>query len=327
MRISIAMATYNGSKYLQEQLNSFVTQARKPDELVVCDDGSSDDTLKILEAFSNICPFHVQIYKNDENLGYTKNFEKAIALCSGDIVLISDQDDVWLESKIAVIESLFYSDSRVMVIINDQEITDENLTTTNLTVMSKSKSLGFSESWLSAGCCTAIRATFIPMLMPFPKYEIAYDGWIHMVAMSLKVRKVFPCVLQKYRRHTSATTDTMAGSVDRPSLFTPIAKYGLADVSLGWTKEIELSSYLQMHLARQFSKCDSLGIENELIDAITYEKNRCEALIERINILKKNRVYRIFYLYGFYLNGGYKYFLGWRSLIKDMIRPAVNGIS
>src|SRR5215217_2190591 len=102
MRISIAMATYNGAGYLQEQLESFLSQTRQPDELIVCDDGSGDATLDILERFRQSVPFAVQIHRNETRLGFTKNFEKALLKCSGDLVFLSDQDDVWFAPKVAV---------------------------------------------------------------------------------------------------------------------------------------------------------------------------------------------------------------------------------
>ena len=95
MRISIAMTTYNGSKYLNDQLKSFSQQDQAPDELIVCDDGSSDNTIKILEKFSLNAPFDVKIYQNESNLGFTKNFENALSKCTGDLIFLSDQDDIW----------------------------------------------------------------------------------------------------------------------------------------------------------------------------------------------------------------------------------------
>ena len=77
-RISIAMATYNGAQFLPEQLESFLSQSRLPDEIVVCDDGSSDNTMNILHEFSASVPFEVRIEQNVENLGYVRNFEKAL---------------------------------------------------------------------------------------------------------------------------------------------------------------------------------------------------------------------------------------------------------
>ena len=103
MRISIAMTTYNGSKYLKEQLDSFTKQTHLPDELVVTDDGSSDDTLEILENFAKKASFEVLIFRNNTNLGYAMNFGHAIGLCTGDLIFLSDQDDIWFPEKIETV--------------------------------------------------------------------------------------------------------------------------------------------------------------------------------------------------------------------------------
>ena len=102
MKVSIVMATYNGAEYLGEQLESFVNQKRSPEELVVCDDSSTDKTYKILEEFKRSAPFDVVLVKNEHRLGFTKNFEKALANCSGDIIFFSDQDDKWFPSKVTI---------------------------------------------------------------------------------------------------------------------------------------------------------------------------------------------------------------------------------
>lgn len=91
--ISTAMCTYNGEKYLREQLESIARQTLLPNELVVCDDCSSDETVEIIQDFSRNAPFSVRLMINENNLGFAKNFEKAITLCSGEIIVLSDQDD------------------------------------------------------------------------------------------------------------------------------------------------------------------------------------------------------------------------------------------
>ena len=93
--ISIAMATYNGEKYLAEQLDSILTQTVQDFELIVCDDCSSDATVEILNRYAEEDK-RIKVFVNDENLGFKKNFEKAIRLCSGEYIALSDQDDVWL---------------------------------------------------------------------------------------------------------------------------------------------------------------------------------------------------------------------------------------
>ena len=96
------MATYNGERFIGEQLESFLTQTILPTELVVTDDGSTDATLDIVASFAARAPFPVRIERNAENLGYQTNFMKAARLCSSDIIAFCDQDDIWLPRKIEI---------------------------------------------------------------------------------------------------------------------------------------------------------------------------------------------------------------------------------
>ena len=100
MRISIALCTYNGDPYLSELLESLAGQDFRPCELVVCDDGSTDSTLSILNEFEHVAPFPIRIFNNTENLGVIKNFEKALSLCTGDYIAPCDQDDIWQPEKL-----------------------------------------------------------------------------------------------------------------------------------------------------------------------------------------------------------------------------------
>src|SRR6266851_3311364 len=101
MNISIAMCTYNGERFLQQQLDSIAQQTLLPAELVVCDDGSTDRTIEILEDFASSAPFAVRIHRNETNLGYRANFMKCAMFCSGDFIAFCDQDDVWRPDKLA----------------------------------------------------------------------------------------------------------------------------------------------------------------------------------------------------------------------------------
>ena len=132
--LSIAMCTFNGTDYLPEQLDSIVKQIRLPDELIVCDDNSTDMTLQILNKFREIAPFQVKIYNNIERLGPTKNFEKAINLCKGDIIILSDQDDVWLPHKIEKSEHIFKSNSDIGYVFSNAILFDENMSPFNSTL-------------------------------------------------------------------------------------------------------------------------------------------------------------------------------------------------
>ncbi len=126
-RLSIAMCTYNGAKYIQEQLDSIAAQSRLPDELVVCDDRSSDNTIEIVKSFGSKVPFPVRLYLNEENLGIIKNFEKAISLCTGNIIALSDQDDVWKPNKIEKILTAFAENLGAGYVFSNAELVNESL--------------------------------------------------------------------------------------------------------------------------------------------------------------------------------------------------------
>lgn len=132
MKISVALCTYNGEKYLKEQLESILSQTVVPDEIVVCDDVSQDSTFDILLKFKNQYRDIFKIERNTENLGYVKNFEKAIMLCSGDLIFLSDQDDVWFENKVEVVNTFFEKNNHIDVLChNFKLLTDEKLPSTN----------------------------------------------------------------------------------------------------------------------------------------------------------------------------------------------------
>ena len=97
MMISIAMTTFNGESFLKDQLESISNQTYLPDELIISDDCSSDNTIKIIENFIDRAPYEIRLIKNIKNNGFTKNFEIALNACQGDIIFLADQDDYWYE--------------------------------------------------------------------------------------------------------------------------------------------------------------------------------------------------------------------------------------
>ena len=119
--ISVALCTYNGAKHIGLQLESLATQTYPPVELVVCDDGSTDDTLAIVAAFAENAPFPVSIHRNTTKLGYANNFLHAASLCSGLLVAFSDQDDVWAESKLGSCVA-FFEDPEVLLAVHAAEV-------------------------------------------------------------------------------------------------------------------------------------------------------------------------------------------------------------
>lgn len=123
MKFSVAMCTFNGAKYIEEQLLSILNQELPIHEIVVCDDGSNDNTIDVVNKVSVEHPEVTwNILQNNPNLGVTKNFEKAITLCTGDIIFLSDQDDIWHRNKTKVIIDYFEANPDKEIVFTDANI-------------------------------------------------------------------------------------------------------------------------------------------------------------------------------------------------------------
>ena len=212
--VSVALCTYNGAWYLQEQLDSMASQTRLPDELVVCDDRSTDNTLKIIETFAAEARFPVRLYVNEKNLGSTKNFERVIGLCAGDVIVLSDQDDVWRPEKLTRIEEAFSASPTVEMVFSDAEVVDEHLRPLGYSLW---QSVGFSRDEqervargrafevllkraVATGATMAFRARLKNMVLPIPDGWI-HDGWIALLAAALSDVASIRDPLIQYRQH------------------------------------------------------------------------------------------------------------------------------
>lgn len=197
------MTTYNGEKYISEQLESFVMQTRQPDELIITDDCSTDKTIDILKKFKKNAPFTVKIYKNEENLGYTQNFNKALQLCSGELVFLSDQDDVWYKNKIEFMTEMANSNLSKEVFMCDVLLVDENLQGVGLSKIQQIENLGIDKTKYVMGCTIAVRKSFLDKTLPIPPVFKGHDNWIVELADKLDLRILDKTILQLYRRHGS----------------------------------------------------------------------------------------------------------------------------
>ncbi|MBC7797300.1 MAG: glycosyltransferase family 2 protein, partial [Pyrinomonadaceae bacterium] len=219
MKISIALCTYNGERYLREQLESIASQTRKPDEIIVCDDCSQDATVEIVRDFARNAAFAVRLYVNEENLRSTKNFERAISLCTGDVIFLSDQDDVWHESKLEKFAAEFEQDENVNLVFCDAELVDENLKPLGKTSW---KALQFDAKQQTAvnegrgamillnrnvvsGCMTAFRARYKNLILPIPDDldYVIHDFWIVLLMLTVGETRLIAETLVKYRQHAS----------------------------------------------------------------------------------------------------------------------------
>lgn len=215
VRMSVAMCTYNGMPYVTDQLTSFLRQERRPDELIVCDDGSTDGTLAAVKDFSERAPFPVQIHVNANRLGPAKNFEKAIGLCCGDIIALSDQDDVWLPSKLRTLEMVLMDNPEAGYAFSDGVVVDEQLRPLGFTIWGAIK-FGRSERRRFAsgrqvevllrrnvvtGATMAFKSELRPQVLPIPE-GFVHDAWIALAASTMGRRGIpVEAPLIWYRKH------------------------------------------------------------------------------------------------------------------------------
>ncbi len=321
MKVSIALATYNGERYLQEQLNSFLHQTRLPDEIIACDDCSTDRTMDILESFAKSAPFAVHIYRNAMNLGYTKNFERAISLCSGDVIFLSDQDDVWFPEKIEVVLNTFRSKKGALVVINDAVLTDEHLNSSKLTVIDQTLSAGFTTENFIQGSCTAFKAELLSFVLPILHDYLSHDSWIHKLSITLKSRIVISQPLQFYRRHGENTSNWFVNRTERVTVFDKIRHYNKGDSNIACMQRMEVLRILYERLSNNRDEViEIIGSDFELDGILSNIKREQNAIERRLTLLNKKRFSRPFLAWSMFLNGDYRYFSGWMSFVKDLLK-------
>jgi len=220
--ISVCMATYNGEKYIREQVDSILCQLSKDDELIVSDDGSTDKTLEILDSYGDgrIKVFHHQkarVKRPVEEV--TKNFENALMHAAGDYIFLSDQDDVWLPDKVEV--SMHYLENYVYI-VSDCYATDAELNIIREHVIepqNRWKSLILRTPY--HGCCTAFRKSLLDLALPFPKGLQSHDRWLGYVASFFYSYSLVPERLVYYRRLNESVSLSLGKS--RESLFYRVA--------------------------------------------------------------------------------------------------------
>lgn len=234
--VSIALCTYNGEAYLREQLDSIVNQSYPAIELIAVDDCSSDNTLKILEEYATEYPF-IQVFENPENLGYIRNFEKALGLCNGDFIALSDQDDIWDLKKI---EKQVKTIGNHLLIYHDSEFVDQNGQSLHRK-MSDIMNLyrgDQPEAFLFFNCISGhsvlMKKELRDELLPFPNAYF-HDWWMGYVATNLGSIDFISECLVKYRQHQKADTNILKRKRDN-TLRNPLSSAMKYERKMLWIK-------------------------------------------------------------------------------------------
>ncbi len=204
--ISICIATYNGEKYIKEQLLSILQQLSPFDEVIISDDNSSDGTLAIIQDLNDP---RIRVYKNKGDKGYTPNFENAIGKANGEFIFLSDQDDIWEPNKIKVCMEYL---NKYDYVVSDATIVDKNgILQAPSFYRKRGARAGLLHNLIRfsyLGCCIAFKKKLLEKVLPFPPNHryCTHDNWITIIAMAYYKVAIIPEPLIKYRRYDTNTS-------------------------------------------------------------------------------------------------------------------------
>jgi glycosyltransferase involved in cell wall biosynthesis len=323
--ISVALCTYNGEEFLPKQLESIKQQSIAVHELVVCDDGSRDATLTILEKFKQSVTFPVHIHQNTTNLGSSKNFEQCLQKCTGEFIFLCDQDDVWMPNKVEkMLEYFRIHTAQEAVFSNAQIIDQRGLQTGNTSFKQIEFNQEAQSNWLAGGsfeillkgyvvtgATMAIRKRCLPELIPVPNIipELIHDGWM---ALKLAIHNQIGFIdepLIQYREHESQQVGLKAKN-ERVSLIDRFTR----------SRNDKLCRIRKKHEDAQalYQYISSLPhIPKEVIQQL---EKRHDFYSMRAN-LPTSRLLRIFPITPYVISGSYKKLEGgkwWRPILGDL---------
>jgi len=208
--VSVALATYNGERFIREQLDSLAAQTLLPHELVVSDDESTDRTVEIVRAFAGVASFPVRVFENERRLGFANNFLNAAGLCTGELIAFCDQDDVWVERKLERCATEF-GDPTVSLVSHSATVVDAGLGSPRWwpVVRSRRTITAGGDPWVHiAGFTEVFRAGLLTVLdwrdRPRSRHAVhamAHDEWIYFLGQVFGTVVVLPDRLALHREH------------------------------------------------------------------------------------------------------------------------------
>jgi hypothetical protein len=232
MYTSVALCTYNGENFVVEQLTSILHQKRPVDEIIVCDDCSTDTTVALVQEVAHQHPNRITLLQNTQNMGAIRSFEKCIQACSGDVIFLSDQDDVWQPNKTHSLLATFAADSKALAVFSNGELVDEKGQSIGSSLWEKwNFSPALQHQWCNndfvfaelvpnrnviTGATLAFKKELLPLLLPF-ELPAGYwhDAWIGLVAAGLGGLRFLAEPTIRYRIHQQQQVGVNSGAGDK----------------------------------------------------------------------------------------------------------------
>jgi hypothetical protein len=234
--VAVVLCTWNGGRWLGELLASIAQQDLLPDELIVQDDGSTDDTIEVVEAFARSAPFRVELAVNDARIGSTANFERALGRSTAQVVALADQDDLWYPEKLACLVGALAEDPILTLTFSDADLLDEHGRRTGrrlwqgrgnqhlLTTHEIVPGPWFARRALSTGCTMVARRRAVEASLPFPdcldepSAPMRHDRWLSLVAAAVGTVRALPEPLLGFRVHPAQQTGVLTSKQLRSRL-------------------------------------------------------------------------------------------------------------
>jgi len=326
---SVALCSYNGGRFIHAQLSSILGQTQLPDEVVICDDNSTDKTIEIIRRTMSDFGGEFKLVQNGETLGYARNFEKCISLCSGEIIFLSDQDDVWLPEKIAKTNEAMSRSPDTGMIFSDGKVLNDDLEDSGYTIYGRHgipeleqhqivSSMLKRDVWIK-GCTMAVRSELRKYLFPVCAGLWGHDWWMAFVSAVISRITFLDEPLMLYRRHPSTSG---ADPYLSKGVFRTIRRHGKKFLSAPDDTEYRRWDEMAAHLEAISGVANDKEADWEEIlqSGIEMVKKRRRFEKYRIELRLKNPLFRILpatklFLSGRYGNYGYKL----KSYLKDLV--------
>lgn len=325
LSVSVALCTYNGARYIDEQLASINAQTIRPDELIVVDDRSTDSTVQQVQEFAENVTFPVRIIVNETNLGSTRNFEKALNHCTGDIILFCDQDDSWYPNRVSRTITFFKDNPEYDALFSDAQLIDGRSELQNRRIWEE---IDFNEKekaewragrgytllfnkFVVTGATLAIRRSALSAVLPFPTHIhlIIHDAWVALIlAFQNKIMFVEDCLIM-YRQHD-------------------LQQVGFKAIQ----KKVTLGDRFVRNRSEKLKQIEKEALRNrqlyELLSSRTdIDKRKLEQLRIKKDYLQKraslpaNRLLRIVPVFQELISGNYRRFSGhyWKTVLGDLL--------
>lgn len=325
--ISVALCTYNGERFLQEQLISIANQTLLPREIVISDDGSNDGTLQVIESFvanlkSTRSLIAIKVFTHDSKLGISKNFEFASSICSSELIAFCDQDDVWPKDKLEKIQAEFILNPQLLMVFSDAHLVNESGTKTGVNLY---ETVGFTRRLqkrvnrgeifhllikrnVVTGATMVVRKTLLRDAFPIP------EGWLHdewcamFLALSYPKRVLsLQAKYLNYRQH--GQNEVGAAPLDAKRVFSKLFSVRTERNAALLHRADSLSSFVN-----QNKELTSPAVSEAVSKKLEHEKTRSQ--------LPNKRIKRVYPICKQFLAGGYtNYGNGIKDVLRDLLQP------